>query len=160
MLFGVQEMKIHRILKQKRGISPLIATIILIAICIAGGALVYSIFFSTASTLNATGQLNVQSITLVKDTSGNTVFAMTIKNVSNKPFNSLNVTLASEPLAIVASVKAATPLQPGQSTSYVPTTALDGDNYIIGNTYNVIIAAQTTDESTLTQTVSVACTPG
>lgn len=153
-------MKLRRILKQKRGISPLIATIILIAICIAGGALVYSIFFSTTSTLNATGQLNVQSITLVKDTAGNTVFAMTIKNVGNKPFNSLNVTLASEPLAVVSSVKSTAPLQPGQSVSYVPTAALNGVNYIIGNNYNVIIAAQTTDGSTLTQTVSVTCTTG
>jgi flagellin-like protein len=153
-------MKLHRILKQKRGISPLIATIILIAICVAGGALVYSIFFSTAGTLNATGQLNVQSITLVKDTAGNTVFAMTIKNVGNKPFNSLNVTLASEPLAIVASVKATAPLQPGQSVAYVPTAALSGNNYIIGNNYNVIISAQTTDGSTLTQTVSAMCTTG
>ena len=153
-------MKLHRILKQKRGISPLIATIILIAICVAGGALVYSIFFSTAGTLNAIGQLNVQSITLVKDTAGNTVFAMTIKNVGNKPINSLNVTLASEPLAIVASIKNTAPLQPGQSVSYVPTAALSGNNYIIGNNYNVIIAAQTTDGSTLSQTVSATCTTG
>jgi len=147
-------------LKHKRAISPLIATIILIAICIAGGALIYSIFFSTASTINATGQLNVQSINLVKDTQGNTAFSMTIKNVGNRPINSLNVTLASEPLAVVSSIKPTAPLQPGQSVSYTPATALNGNNYIIGNSYNVVIAAQTTDGSTLTQTVSVTCTTG
>lgn len=147
-------------LKHKRGISPLIATIILIAICVAGGALIYSIFFSTASTINATGQLNVQSINLITDTQGNTAFSVTIKNVGNKPINSLNVTLANEPLAVVSSITPTAPLQPGQSASYTPTTPLNSNSYIIGNTYNVIISAQTTDGSTLTQTTSVTCTTG
>jgi len=150
-------MKLHQILKHKRGISPLIATIILIAICIAGGALIYSIFFSTASTLNATPQINVQTVNLVKDSSGNVAFSITLKNVGNKPISSLNVTLASEPKATISSVTTATPLQPGQSVSYVPTGALTG-TYISGNNYNIIITAQTTDGSTIAQTVSVPCT--
>jgi flagellin-like protein len=150
-------MNLHRLIKHKRGISPLIATIILIAICIAGGALIYSIFFSTASTLNSTPQVNVQSISLVKDSSGNVAFSITIKNVGNKPLSSLNITLASEQKATVTSVTTATPLQPGQTVSYVPAGALTGA-YISGNNYNVIITAQTTDGSTLAQTVSVMCT--
>ncbi len=153
-------MKLCRTLKHKRGISPLIATIILLAICIAGGALIYSIFFSTANTLNATGQLNVQTSSLIKDTEGNTVFTMTIKNVGNKPFTSLSVTLADESPSGIGGVTPTTPLQPGQSVSYIPASPLNGVNYIIGNSYNVIITAQTTDGSTLSQTVSVTCTIG
>jgi flagellin-like protein len=151
-------MKLCRTLKHKRGISPLIATIILLAICIAGGALIYSIFFSTANTLNATGQLSVQTSSLIKDTQGHTVFTMTIKNVGNKPFTSLSVTLASEAPGAIATVTTTTPLQPGQSVSYVPATALDGSSYIIGNSYNVIIRGTTTDGSIVTQAVSVTCT--
>ena len=152
-------MKLCRTLKHKRGISPLIATIILLAICIAGGALIYSIFFSTANTLNATGQLTVQTSSLIKDTEGHTVFTMTIKNVGNKPFTSLSVTLAEESQSAIGTVTPTTPLQPGQSVSYIPTT-LDGSNYIIGNSYNVIISATTTDGSDVTQAVSVTCTVG
>jgi flagellin-like protein len=151
-------MKLCRTLKHKRGISPLIATIILLAICIAGGALIYSIFFSTANTLNATGQLSVQTSSLIKDTQGHTVFTMTIKNVGTKPFTSLSVTLASEAPGAIATVTTTTPLQPGQSVSYVPATALDGSSYIIGNSYNVIIRGTTTDGSIVTQAVSVTCT--
>jgi len=153
-------MKICRIFRQKRGISPLIATIILIAICVAGGALIYSIFFSTTSTLNATGQLNIQSMSLIKDTAGNTAFTLTIKNVGNKPFTGVNVTLANEPQAIISSISPIKPLQPGQTTFYVPTGTLNPASYVIGNNYNILIRAQTTDGSTLTQTASVTCTTG
>jgi len=150
-------MKLCRIFRQKRGISPLIATIILIAICVAGGALIYSIFFSTTSTLNATGQLNIQSMNLIKDTNGNANFALTIKNVGNKPFTSISIKLAQENPVTIDSIKTTTPLQPGQTTSY--TTNLT-EAYDIGNNYNIIIEAQTTDGSKIAQAASVMCTTG
>jgi len=147
----------------KRGISPLIATIILVAICVAGGLMVYSTFFSASSTLMAKGQLEVESIDLVKDTDGNVVFSITIKNAGNKPVkaeaNALQVSLADEdPWDATPTDGEGTPvsLQPGQTVSYVK-TGLSGDSYTIGNSYNVVIQATFSDGSTFAHTTSVRC---
>lgn len=159
-------------INDRRGISPLIATIILISICVAGGLLIYSVFFSTSGTLTAKGELTVESIDLVKDTDGNIVFTITIKNTGNKPVkaeaNALTVKLNGE------GEKDATPkdeteqyvsLQPGQSVSidlyYFDDTNPNNDNisgdYVVGNSYNVVIEAKFSDGSTFTTTTSVKC---
>jgi len=142
----------------RRAISPLIATIILISICVAGGLLIYSIFFSAGSTLTAKGQVSVESMDLVKDTDGNVVFSVTVKNTGNKPAVSLTVKLANEASQNLqfggSNVSSGNPLQPGQSATlvYNPT-----GTYIIGNSYNVVIQAQFSDGSTFTTTTSVKC---
>lgn len=142
----------------ERAISPLIATVILIAIVVAGGLLVYSIFFSTSGTLTAKGQVTVEAIDLVKQTTGESVFTITIKNTGNKPVTALTVTLASEADASVDLSSVGGNLQPGQSTSYM-NNALTG-SYISGNSYNVVIKATFSDGSTFTTTTSVKCRTG
>jgi flagellin-like protein len=54
------------IAKRSRAISPLIATIILIAITVVGGLLVYSIFTSTSNTMSAKALVSVETADLVK----------------------------------------------------------------------------------------------
>jgi len=81
-----------------RAISPLIATIILISICVAGGLLIYSVFFSSAGTLTAKGQVSIESIDLVKDSTGKATFTITIKNTGNKPTSDVTVALVIEGL--------------------------------------------------------------
>jgi flagellin-like protein len=150
----------------KRAVSPLIATIILIAISVAGGLLVYTVFFSTAGTISAKGQLTVEAIDMVKDTGGNIAFSITIKNTGNKPIanpatgHPLNITLATDshnPLNLDAGKN----LQPGQSTSTVlySTTQID-NTYVVGNSYNVVIHVVFSDGSTFTTTTSVKCRSG
>jgi len=153
----------------KRGISPLISTIILVAICVAGGLMIYSVFFSTAGTMSAKGQLTVESMDLVRDTDGNIVFAITIKNTGNKPVKddvaALKITLDGEDAKEVAE---AVNLQPGQSVSKALYYSADGDdtndeisgNYVIGKSYNVVIEATFSDGSTFAETVSVKCRGG
>jgi flagellin-like protein len=166
-----------RLINDRRGISPLIATIILISICVAGGLLIYSIFFSTGGTLTAKGELTVEAIDLVKDTDGNIVFTITIKNSGNKPIhgtdaNRLRVTLGSDSVVLAGGAKSsggnlpdAANLQPGQSISVDLYYSNDGDNtnddisgtYVVGNSYNVVIQAKFSDGSTFTTTTSVKC---
>jgi len=50
----------------KRGISPLLATIILIGITVAAGLVIYNLFFSTAGTLSAQLSIQVVSVDVVK----------------------------------------------------------------------------------------------
>ena len=135
----------------KRAISPLIATIILISICVAGGLLIYSVFFSSAGTLTAKGQVEVESVDLVKDSTGTATFTITIKNTGNKPTKSVTVKLASEK---AESITPST-LEPGQSGTLV--LNLEGSEYTAGNSYNVVIKATFSDGSTFTTTTSVKC---
>ena len=166
-----------RAVNDRRGISPLIATIILISICVAGGLMIYSVFFSTSGTLTAKGELTVEAIDLVKDTDGNIVFTITIKNAGNKPIhgtdaNRLVNTLGSDSITLAGGTKAsggnlpdAANLQPGQSISvdlyYLNDGNDDNDDisgtYVVGNSYNVVIQAKFTDGSTFTTTTSVKC---
>ena len=152
-----------RAVNDRRGISPLIATIILISVCVAGGLLIYSVFFSTAGTLTAKGELTVESIDLVKDTDGSVVFTITIKNTGNKPVDAtngyLNVTLDGESVYnLVEKGDLSSNLEPGQSVSAVLRSGSElTKTYIVGNSYNVVIQAKFTDGSTFTTTTSVKC---
>jgi flagellin-like protein len=142
----------------RRAISPLIATIILIAICVAGGLLVYTIFFSTAGTITSKGQLTVEAVDLVKAADG-TTFSITVKNSGNKPLKdagALKITLNGE---TPWDVTEAQNLQPGQSVSIVK-SGLSVSKYVVGNVYTVVIQATFSDGSTFSTTTSVQCRSG
>ena len=145
----------------RRAISPLIATIILIAICVVGGLMVYSIFMSTSSTMSAKGQISVEAIDLVKQTDGTATFSITVKNTGNKPAVSVTVKLADEAAQNVQiageNVSRDNPLQPGQQASLVYSPS---GVYIAGNSYNVVIEAQFTDGSVFMKTEAVMCRYG
>ncbi|MGC9069123.1 MAG: archaellin/type IV pilin N-terminal domain-containing protein [Thermoprotei archaeon] len=80
-----------------RGISPLIATIILIAITIVGGLLIYNLFFSTSSTASSTSAISVQNIDLVvPGGTGTPQFSITVKNAGNKPITGYTITIYGE----------------------------------------------------------------
>lgn len=145
----------------RRGVSPLIATIILIAITVAVGAALYAY---SANIMGVTGtivQVEVTSCELVK-TSARTVFSITVKNTGNRPITRLQVWIWDHggtqrgPADLQvggAAVSEANPLQPG---SYATVTLTDvstpsiGTNYVVGNSYGVrISAAQTSGGSTI-----------
>jgi len=140
----------------RRAISPLIATIILIAITVAGGLMIYSIFLSTGGVLGAKGQVSVENVKLVKDSSGVVTFAITIKNTGNKPVaaNGLTVKLAGQDV----SISLANPLQPGQSVSVAAEAPAIQGGYVIGNSYTVTISATFTDGSSFADSIAVTCT--
>ena len=62
-----------------RAVSPLLATVLLLAITVAGGALVYSVFFSQAG--SAVGSLDIQLVEAVMHKVGDIVtVSVTVKN--------------------------------------------------------------------------------
>lgn len=146
---------------KRKAISPLIATIILIAITVVGGLLIYSVFYSTSGTLGAKGQISVEAVDLVKQTDGTTTFSITAKNTGNKPAVSLTVKLADEAsqnLKVAGNnIANDNPLQPGQSATLIYEPA---GVYIVGNSYNVVIEAKFSDGSMFTTTTSVMCRYG
>lgn len=140
--------------KRSRGISPLIATIILIAITVVGGLLVYSIFTSTSNTMSAKALVSVEAADLVMSSDGQQVqFSIVVKNAGNKPIKELKVKLASEDETTV-DLPDGKPLQPGQSVAY---SAEVGKGYVVGNTYTVVIKATFSDGSTFVTTAGVMC---
>lgn len=144
--------KVSRIFKRRKGISPLIATIILVAITVAGGLLIYSMFISTGAIWGAKGQVSIENIKLVKDSSGAVTFSITIKNTGNKPVaaDGLEVKLAGQSINLALN----NPLQPGQSVAFVDTVQ---GTFVIGNSYTVTIKATFTDGSVFTDTITVVC---
>lgn len=140
----------------RRGISPLIATIILIAITVAGGLLIYSMFMSTGSIWGAKGQVAVENIKLVKNTDGAVTFAITVKNTGNKPIQSDGLTVKLEGQTVAITLNS--DLQPGQSVSFVGDAPSLAAGYVIGKTYIVTIQATFSDGSSFSDTLTVTCT--
>jgi len=67
-----------------RAVSPLLATIILVAITVVAGLVVYSVFFSASGTISRQAQLTVASVDLTRD-GGFTLLSVALKNDGNLP---------------------------------------------------------------------------
>jgi flagellin-like protein len=136
---------------QRRAISPLLATVILIAICIAGGLMVYALFSTSMNTASSKAQLNVVSSQLE---SGSLI--LNVQNAGSKPVTSLAMTAPSsltnstEP-TISPTPSAVAPLTPGQSASI--TVSYTGDT--IGNSYTFVLTATFSDGSVFSYAVQV-----
>jgi len=146
---------------RRKAVSPLLATIILIAITVAAGLVIYNVFFSTAGTISA--QLNVQivSMDLVR-TSATKLFSVTIKNAGNKPINSISVTVYLEGQtggSVAWTLSGTVTLQPGQvwssSSTSPPYSAKD---LVVGQQYPVTISVTATDGSKLDKSLTITCT--
>lgn len=80
-------------IKQRRGISPLLATVILLGVTVAGGASVYGYYTSTQNVLSAAATSDGISVTNINavttDTHGTLDF--TITNIGDKSWTSIAV---------------------------------------------------------------------
>jgi flagellin-like protein len=157
----------------RKAISPLLATIILIAITIVGGLVVYSIFTSSAGAAGSQSSVQVVSAQLVVPTgSAQATFAITVKNSGNKPINNLQIsgiqtgttlcgTGGTNP-SLVTSASSCAPaitLAPGQSAAGTMTITLPGNpQIIVGKTYQYVITATFVDGSTSTNVFTVQAT--
>ncbi|MEM2922468.1 MAG: archaellin/type IV pilin N-terminal domain-containing protein [Candidatus Bathyarchaeia archaeon] len=141
---------------KRKAISPLIATLILIAIITVGGILVYTSFLSIYSILISRGQIVIEAIDLVQQTDGSVTFTITVKNAGNKPVTGLTVNLAGNDLTYLAFSPdpALAPLQPGQATSGI-LTELSG--YAGGTSYNIVVRAVFRDGSTYSVSHILKC---
>jgi FlaG/FlaF family flagellin (archaellin) len=142
-----------RILTCKTAISPLLATIILISITVAGGLVIYSVFFSTAGTMSAQLSIQATSIDIVR-TSTQTLVSATIKNSGNKPITTCTVTVWGDSGTATLNLGA---IEPGQSKSGTVTNP-SGFSVTVGKSYPVKIEVTTSDGSRLDKSMTVTCT--
>ena len=139
--------------RNRRAVSPLLATIILIAITVAGGLVIYNLFFSTAGTLSAQTSIHVESMDIVK-TSSQILVSATIKNSGNKPITACTMTIYGDTGTATLNLGA---IDPGQSKS---TTLANpsGFSVTVGKSYPLRITVTASDGSTLDKSMSVTCT--
>jgi flagellin-like protein len=149
------------VLGDRRAVSPLIAVLIAIAITVAGGLVVYQMFFGTAGTLSKTGTIQVVSADYIKyGPSGSQEFvSITIKNTGNVRITACYVTFYDEDgtyyrvnLGVI---------EPGQSkghSRYNPPRSGGTNNawdIVCGKTYPIYIDVRFRDGGNLRQTITV-----
>lgn len=77
-------------LTKRRAVSPILATVLLIAVTIVASALVYSTFTQAASTATESNGITVLDANLIA-TSDHGSFSMTIKNSGTKPWKAVSI---------------------------------------------------------------------
>ena len=139
--------------KRLKGISPLIATLILIAITIVGGILVYHVFFSTASSISSNGNIQIESANIY---SGPNIMTLTLKNSGSIAINNVNVSVyqsgSSSPILSEQNILKA-PLTPGQTISQTFTGPSSG--FVSGDTYTIVINAVLSNGASVTTSTTV-----
>ena len=138
----------------KRGISPLLATIILVSITVGAGLVIYNLFFSTTGTLSAQLNIQVVSVDIVKTTS-KTLVSATIKNTGNKPITECKVTIYGDSGSVTLNLGS---IDVGQTKSTTNDNPGGGFSVTAGKSYPVKIYVKASDGSTLDKSMSVTCT--
>lgn len=136
-----------------RGVSPLIATMILIAITIAAGLTVYTFVSGMIGTMSTTLNLNVQSIDLVQAGS-NTLLAVTVQNTGNIPLTSCTVSVVGDTGTATITLGA---IAPGQSAS-ASVSNPSGFTVTVENAYPVTVTAASAGRGSFTKAFTVTCT--
>lgn len=148
------------VVKNRKAVSPLLATIILIAITVAAGLVIYNLFFSTAGTVSSTLQVDIVSCDLVKTaTPSRVLLSITVKNTGNRPITTCKVSIwddsGTEEPTEGKEILTAT-LNPGAFASSSITDADIGTGFTVGKSYPVKIKAGD-GTSTFEKTIVIYC---
>lgn len=81
--------------RKRKGISPILATVILMGITVAAGGIVYSIWTGSSTSASSQNQIRVESVTAVKG-SNHADFALTVGNIGTNPWKKVEVWVSKE----------------------------------------------------------------
>jgi len=126
--------------RDRRAVSPILASLIIITISALSGWIVYNIL------LSAQGEdvkIWVEGASIARDITGIATLTCTVKNVGSKPIISLVLKVGGETLPF-PNVSPSRPLAPGQSASIV--ADLEG-SFIAGESYRITVIARSKDGS-------------
>ena len=143
---------------RRKAISPLIATLILIAITIVGGVVVYRAFFSTSGTVSSNLHVSIQDVSL--SSAGG--LAMTVKNDGTTAVDWTNPSTLSiaGPAGTLCSptvMPTTGDLVPGETVALQDTSctgAISGVTYVV--TLSVTGTGQTGSVLTTSSVVAIA----
>jgi len=81
--------------RKRKGLSPILATVILIGITVAAGGAVYAIYTGSSTSASSSNVIRVDTLSAVKG-SHHADFAVTITNVGSTPWKSMEVWIGKE----------------------------------------------------------------
>jgi hypothetical protein len=135
----------RRTLSEAQGISPLIATLILIAAAVAGGAVVFSVMRGQASSLSGGGNFEIQYVELVSNN-----VTITIKNTGAVGISEGSVTVdGKETTATIG------PVSPGKTYG---TSGITAANPVAGKSYVVEVSVTFVDGGFASKAITVLAT--
>ena len=137
-----------------RGISPLVATLILILITIVGGGVIYTVMRDQSTTLSTQGDIKLisASITVSED---NCILAVTVKNTGTVQLSDVKAKVVTEGGELATFDISPSPLPPGETGSLAGGfEVLPGDCWEAGKTYDVMVIGKV-DGAFVTDSVKV-----
>lgn len=130
-----------------RGISPLIATLILIGATVAGGAIVYAVMRGQMSSLAGAADLDITNADIIV-AGGSQLATVTVRNSGGSDLSNVAVTVSSD--AGDVSLPAVGSLTVGQSKSVEGT-----GSWTTGKPYIVKVSATAANGGTITKSLTV-----
>ncbi|NIP62695.1 MAG: hypothetical protein GWN01_03635 [Nitrosopumilaceae archaeon] len=90
--------KQNSLFSKRRGVSPILATVILLGIAVVGGGLAFAVFSSGITTASQNNVIAIENAQAVKGTDHADITA-TVKNAGGKPWSSIQMTVAKTELS-------------------------------------------------------------
>jgi len=137
---------ISRPKKGKKGISSILGTVIVLAITIALGAMLYAYSTGMFGTMTQTVNVNAQASILVNPSTNQALLSYTFQNTGNVEVNISSIVVNGQ------TISTKIVLIPGQTVSNV--TTLTG-NFTVGTYYTVVFQGQTAAHKPFTQAINV-----
>ena len=140
--------------KQRRAISTIIATIIVVAMTIVAAGVLYTYFTTTATRAQNTAQIQVSASIAVPNGQGTGTAAITVTNSGSLALTGLSISGSIVPASVTwnPAPSSTSPLAPGASTSTSFSTA---GSVTSGTAYTITIVATFANGATQTQVVTV-----
>jgi len=124
--------------RARRAVNSLHAAIIVMALSVLGGWIMYS---AASHSLSAQGEgvkIWVEDASIARDITGIATLTCTVKNVGSRPITSLTLKIWGETL-LFPKVGPSRPLMPGQSASIVADL---GEGFLSGESYTITVVAK------------------
>ena len=139
---------------RRKAISPIIATILVVAMTIVAAGVLYTYFSTTASRAQNTDQIQVSASLAVPSGSGTGYGTITVTNSGSVALSALSVTADGFTFGTAPSFTITTPVPPGGSTSatFTITSAVSGEPY------TMTILATYSNSATSNQVLTVTAT--
>ena len=137
------------LLRRRKAISEMLAVIILLALAVVAGVLVYQIFMGKAGVASSNTAISIQSAYISGE---NGVMTITIQNTGSSIINSITVAVYQNGNAVSISPSGpqSVTITPGNSWSQIFT-----GSFTPGEPYTIIVTATSNTGGTTTQTVTV-----
>ena|SRR3990172_1282375 len=140
---------------EKQAISPLIATLILIAITIVGGIVVYRLFLNTSGILSQNLHATIGDVSLSEST-----LTVSVKNDETFPWSIASVKVNGATATLTGQPN----IDPGKSAGMVFSIPGEidapSDGILVGTAYTVSVTVTNTTGGTFVTSASVYATAG